>query len=62
MFKWYLSVSDLFIEGLGLSFYGSYSDVDNNSTDTKTIQLAGRMGAKRFHQFRRKIALTTPYQ
>ena len=26
--------SDLFIEGLGLSFYGSYSDVDNNSTDT----------------------------
>ena len=34
MFKWYLSVSDLFIEGLGLSFYGSYSDVDNNSTDT----------------------------
>lgn len=26
--------SDLFVEGLGLSFYGSYSDVDNNSTDT----------------------------
>lgn len=26
--------SDLFIEGWGLSFYGSYSDVDNNSTDT----------------------------
>lgn len=26
--------SDLLVDGLGLSFYGSYSDVDYNSTDT----------------------------
>lgn len=26
--------SDLWVDGLGLSFYGSYSDVDYNSTDT----------------------------